>query len=97
MVKVDLHTDVPRFIRHRCNAEEAVAFYEQLEKVRSEPIANSEAIVDTRLSRYILRFFRFRRNIAVFEYAAAGDLIRVLECQKTRQQQGGKRPAGDRP
>ncbi len=87
-IKVELHTDAVWYIRHRCNREEAGSFYEGLEKVRLDPIANSQVIADPKVSRYMLRFFRFRGNIAVFEYDIARDHIRVLECRKPLPRQG---------
>jgi hypothetical protein len=65
-----------------CTSEEQDEFFRMLRKIRSEPIGNSEAISDPRLSRYMLRFFRFGNNIAIFQYRPAEDLIKVLECRK---------------
>ncbi len=83
-IQVELHKDVVRYIRHQCNREEAQSFYEQLERVRAEPISNSEAVAKPELSRYMLRFFRFRKNMAIFEYDVGRDQIRVLECEKPK-------------
>ncbi len=94
-IKVELHRDVVWYIRHRCNRDEARSFYQQLDKVRREPITNSEAIADPKVSRYMLRFFRFRQNIAVFEYDIGRDHIRVLECRIPRVGKGRQqRPGG---
>jgi hypothetical protein len=81
-LKVELSSDVVWFVRHRCNAEEQDAFYQGLEAVRSDPIEQSEATADPRVSQYILRFFRFGANLALFEFDPGRDQIRVLECRK---------------
>lgn len=81
-IKVELHPDVVWFIRHRCHEPEVDAFYQALERIRSQPIGASEGTSDRRLSRYRLRFVWFGANIAVFKYDAAKDRIRVLECRK---------------
>lgn len=49
-IKVELHRDVVWYIRHQCNRDEALSFYQELEKVRREPITNSEAIAARRLA-----------------------------------------------
>ena len=85
-IKVELHRDVVWFVRHRCNDDEVDAFYEKLEKLRAEPIENSEAVSDRRLSRYMLRFFRFKQNIAIFEYNPARNRIRIRKCRRLRPQ-----------
>jgi hypothetical protein len=92
--KVELHRDVVWFIRHQCNADEADAFYRELDRLRSDPIECSEALADPKLSRYMLRFFRFGQNLAIFEYNAAKDRARVLECRRIPPEQLGK-PKGD--
>ncbi len=94
-IKVELHAEVVWFIRHRCNDSEVDAFYEQLEKLRSEPIENSEPMADPDLSAYMLRFFRFRLNLALFEYDPARNRIRVLECRRIPPKRGPKRNTGD--
>ena len=81
LIKVGLHPDVVFFVRHRCNPEEQKAFFVQLHAIRSEPITNSEAISDPRLSRYMLRFFRFGRHMAVFHFDPNREQIKVLECR----------------
>lgn len=85
---MELHPDVVWFIKHRCNRDEVDAFYRQLEALRREPIRNSEAIAEPRLSRYMLRFFRFTTSLAVFHYDAAKDRIRVLECRRVKPSRG---------
>ena len=81
-IKVELDPEVVWFIGHRCGRDEVDAFYEALHRIRTQPIQNSEAVADPQVSRYILRFFRFGANIALFEYAPAKDRIRVLECRR---------------
>jgi hypothetical protein len=83
-VKVELYEDVVWFLRHRCNADERRLFYEQLEVTRSKPIDHSEAVFDPVLSRFMLRFFRFGTNKAIFEFDPGRDRIRVLACEKLR-------------
>lgn len=84
-IKVELHSDVVWYIRHRCTREEAALFYEGLDKIRVEPIEHSESIARPDRSRYMLRFFRFGRNIAIFEYDIGRNQIRVLECEKPKR------------
>ncbi len=97
-IKVELHRDVVWFLRQRCTDGEVDAFYDMLERLRTEPIANSEAVADPQLSRYMLRFCRFKQNLAIFRYDASRDRIRVLECrrrQPKRRQSGA--PDGQTP
>jgi len=96
-IKVELHPEVVWFIRHRCNEGEVSGFYERLERLREEPIENSEAVTDPRLSRYMLRFFRFRQNLAIFELNPAKNRIRVLECRRTPPRRArSQKPNGGR-
>lgn len=83
-VKVELHRDVVWFIDHRCTQAEARAFYRQLDAVREQPIRNSEALADPKVSRYMLRRFRFAGNVAIFKYNAAKTRIQVLTCRRAR-------------
>jgi len=83
-IKVELHPDVAWFVRHRCTQREVDEFYRLLEALRAEPIRHSEMVVEPRLRRYALRLFRFGVNLAVFEYNAAKNRIRVLECRKAK-------------
>lgn len=97
-IKVELHKNVVRYIRHECTEEQQGAFYGELERLRSDPVAlieDSEAIADPKRSRYMLRFFRFGENIAVFEYDTGKDRIRVLECREPRPRQVRKQKAND--
>ncbi len=81
--KVKLHRDVVRFIRHDCSDEEQDAFYQELERVREDPLFElSEGTYDADLSRYALRFFRFKRNIAIFEFDSSRERIIVRQCRK---------------
>ena len=82
--KVELHRDVVWDIRHRWSDDEVKAFYEQLDRVRADPIENSEAIADPKLSRYMLRFFRFAGNLAIFEFDPGRERVRILECRRLR-------------
>ena len=97
-VKVELHREVVRFIRHHCSDDEVDAFYERLESIRTEPIEHSEPVADPRLSRYMLRFFRFGRNMAIFQYRPAtgrpptGRII-VRQCRRLRAK---PRPSDER-
>ena len=97
-IKVELHKNVVRYIRHECTEEEQGAFFGELERLRSDPVTlieNSEAIADPELARYMLRFFRFGENIAIFEYDIGKNRIRVLECRKPRPRQVRKQEAND--
>ncbi len=80
--KVELRPDVQWFLRmRRRNKDEIDAFYDLLERIRTDPIGNSEARSGPRLSRYMLRFARFGGNLAIFEFDPAHERIRVLECR----------------
>jgi hypothetical protein len=93
--KVELYPGVRWFVRHVCGATARKAFYEQLELVCSEPIANSEAYADPEKSRYILRRFGFADYVAIFGYDPARNLIRVVECRPSKQQQRREPPKGN--
>jgi hypothetical protein len=96
-LKVELHRDVVWFLRHRCSEAEVDAFYVHLEIVRTEPIANSEAVADPALSRYMLRFFRFADCIAIFQYRPAEDRIIVRQCRRIRPRRGRRQTPNDGP
>lgn len=97
-IRVELHREVIWFIRHEADEAEIKAFYEQLERVSADAVAmieNSEPVRSPGMSRYMLRFFRFERCIAVFETDRARDCIRVRECRRVppkreRRQSRGK-------
>ncbi len=79
---VELHTDVVWLLKKRCTDAERKAFHNRLEEVRREPIEKSEPIRDVKLSRYMLRFFRFAGFMAVFRFDSVKNRIRVYECRK---------------
>ncbi len=79
---VELHPDFVWFLKKRCTDAERKAFYNRLEEVRRKPIENSEHIRDAKLSRYMLRFFRFAGIMAVFKFDPAKNRIRIYECRK---------------
>lgn len=83
-IKVELHRSVVWFIKRDCNDQERYEFYEELDLIRTDIITNSEPIVEPKLSRYMLRFFRFGRNIAIFEMNRSRDEIRVRLCRKLK-------------
>jgi hypothetical protein len=89
-IKVELHSDIVRFVRHECSDAEVDEFYAGLERIRRDPLA-SEAIADPRLSRYMLRFFRFGSCVAIFRYDPGRETIKVLECRKVRPSPGEER------
>ncbi len=92
-IKVELHKEVIRYLRRECDDEERRAFYYELRRVEEDAIGNSEAISDPTLSRYILRFFRFEGNIAIFQTNRARDRLKVERCQRsTRQKISGGEP-----
>ncbi len=80
---VELHPDVVRFLKKRCTDAERKAFYNRLEEVRRKPIENTEPFRDAKLSRFMLRFFRFAEFMAVFKFDPANNRIRVYECRKS--------------
>ena len=80
--KVELHRDVVWFLRHECTDAGREAFSERLKELRSDPIGTSEALADPQMSRYMLRFFRFGGNLAIFEFDRARERIRVRQCRK---------------
>ena len=83
-IKAELHREVIWYIRHSCHDEERHEFYRRLDRVREDPIENSQETADPRVSPYILRFFEFGRNIAIFEYNPAKDRMIVRQCRKLR-------------
>ena len=88
-IKVGLHREVVRFLKRECTAEERSAFSERLEQLRSSPVAlfeNSEAIYDPEASRYMLRLFRFKGIIAVFEMSRDRERILVRQCRRIAAQ-----------
>ncbi|MFH0983019.1 MAG: hypothetical protein V2A79_15985 [Planctomycetota bacterium] len=90
-IKVELHPDVVAWLhQHRHDQRLIDLFYRRLHALCDEPrtlIANSEAVSDPSLSRYMLRFFRFGENkdyVAVFKPDVGRSRIRVLGCRGRR-------------
>lgn len=99
-IKVELHREVTWFIRQEAGVTEVRAFYEQLWKVSADPVSlieHSEAAHQPKKSRYMLRFFRFERCIAIFETNRARDRIRVRECQRLLPRDEGKQKPNVHP
>jgi hypothetical protein len=94
--KVELHRRVLWYLKYRCTPAEQDAFWDGLKRVVADPIRHSEHQSDPRLSRYMLRIFRFGGCLAVFEHDAAAERIRVLECRRVRsgppEREGEERP-----
>lgn len=89
----ELHSDVPRELRHTCTAAEIADFYRELERVCADPIANSELHREPTISRYVLRRFSFGagvEKIAIIHYD--GDVVRVLKCRPAKPSRLRKRP-----
>ena len=80
--KVELHRRVQWFVGYRCTTAEQDAFWDRLRRVVADPLRNSKHRSDPRLSRYMLRMFRFAGCLAIFEYDPATERIRVLECRR---------------
>jgi hypothetical protein len=92
--KVELHKDVVRFLKRECPVEAVAEFQRALERLRSDPIGLSEAVSDPKVSRYILRYFRFANYIALFEFDPHKDRIIVRICRKQRT---GRQPDPKEP
>ncbi len=84
--KVEFDPNAVWFLRKRCDEATLKLFYDQLERVSTEPIANSEAYADPEKSRYMLRIFRFADCVAIFGYDPARNVIRVAECRLSKRQ-----------
>lgn len=95
--KVELHRDVGQYVRRDCNEFDRAAFYDMLERIRSDPITNSEVIADVSISRYMLRYFRFGRHMAVFQLDPAKDRVVVRICRRFRDNPRRGRSAVDPP
>ncbi len=83
-LKVELHPRVSWFLGRRCTDAERKAFYAELERLRSDAVTliyGTEAYSDPERSRYMLRFFRFGPYLAILDFNAAKDRIRVVECE----------------
>lgn len=95
--KVELHKEVGRYIRQECLEPDRREFYAGLERIRTDPIANSEALAETEISRYVLRYFRFGRHIAIFQFDPLRDGVIVQVCRRFRQTRPRKRGPTDTP
>ena len=91
-IRVELDSGASRFLRKCCTPEEQDEFYDRLRAVESEPIKNSEVCREPDLSPYILRFFRFGMNKAIFELDAFRNKIRVMECRRLKPSSRHLRP-----
>jgi len=96
-IKVELRREVVRYVRHQCSLGERTEFFEQLERIKLDPITNSEATVDLELSRYILRFFRFGQKIAVFQFDPANDRVVIRLCRTTKRIERRRRATDEPP
>ncbi len=82
LIRAEVHPNAVWFLRFRCSREEQDEFYRVLDRLRLEPIANSEAYVDPEISPYVLRRFRFRNCFAIFEYDLSRNRIRITQCRR---------------
>lgn len=83
-IEVEFSRDVFRFLEKQCSPEERLEFYARIDAIRLEPIKNSDPCIEPELSRYMLRFFRFGLNKAIFSLDAFRNRIRVVECRRIR-------------
>jgi hypothetical protein len=81
-IEVEYSRDVFRFLEKHCTPEERAEFYVRVDAVKAEPIKNSDPCIEPELSRYMLRFFRFGLNKAIFKLDAFRNRIRVVECRR---------------
>jgi len=95
--KVELRREVIRYIKRDCDSAERAAFYRELERVIEDPISCSEAIFEPEVRRYLLRFFRFDRSMAIFEFDPAKERIIVRVCRKRKPNQPPRRSQGEDP
>jgi hypothetical protein len=80
-----LHPDVIWYLKHVCTPAEAADFHRQPDRVRDNPIGQSEVFYDPAASRYVLRRFSFGsgvEKIAIFYYD--GIVVRVLKCRQAK-------------
>lgn len=82
--RVELHRDVVWFIRHVCSPDERRDFQERLDRLRDDPLAESEPCTEIELSRWLLRVFRFGGNVAVFQLDLHRERILVRQCRRLR-------------
>lgn len=83
-IEVEVETGVFRFLARNCTPKERAEFYDLVHALEVEPIKNSDPCYEPKLSPYMLRFFRFGANKAIFELDAFKNRIRVLECQRLK-------------
>ncbi len=83
-IKVELFRVVLRYLRHECSTDERALFSEELQRVRDEPIARSQAIYDPNISKYMLRFFHFGEHMAMVELDVSLNVMRVVKCRKAK-------------
>ena len=79
--KVEFDPNAIWFLRRRCDEATRKLFYEQLERIKEDPLSNSQVFSDRKKSRYVLRLFPFGEFVAIFAFDPSDDLIRVLECR----------------
>ena len=79
-MQVELHPVVRLFLR-TCRPDDRDAFGAELERVRLDPIGNSEPHHDPETSRFMLRYFRFGGYTALFGFDPSRGLIRVVRCR----------------
>lgn len=99
-IKVELHREVVHFVRHEADDGEIKAFYEALDRLAADAVAlieHSEPVRRPGISRYMLRFFRFGRCIAIFETNRARDRIRVRLCERVPPKRRRRRSRGSDP
>ncbi len=96
-IKVELHSRIPIYLRQFCNDRENEEFYRCVEAIRTEPIRNSEMILDPETAPYMARYFRFGSHIAVFVYDPARNQIWITQCRRARLQGNPRRKRDDQP
>jgi mRNA-degrading endonuclease RelE of RelBE toxin-antitoxin system len=79
--KVEFDPNAVWFLRKRCDEATRKLFYEQFERIKEDPLSNSQVFSDRKKSRYVLRLFPFGGFVAIFAFDPSHDLIRVLECR----------------
>ena len=82
--KVEFDPNAIWFLRRRCDETTRKLFYEQLERMKEDPLSNSQAFSDRKTSRYMLRLFPFGGFVAIFAFDPSHDMIRVMECRLTK-------------
>jgi hypothetical protein len=96
--KVELREKASSFLRHNCTEAEVDAFYQALQQVREDPVERSVAFADPKISRYMLRFFRFGvSGMAVIQLDNARERVRVIECRRVRPNRGNAGSGASEP